>query len=240
MGDRGLLLQWDFGISPENLQILLQAKERVQELLGANVEVTNTYNSLLVRYAGFLNDQERDRQLLEHSFFRGEVGMLSPSIPQRGTPEVWKIPVCYSPGFGLDLNFLAEAKKLSIQEIIDLHTGPVYTVYFIGFLPGFPYLGGMDHKLNYPRKAQPRRHVEEGAVGIAGNQTGIYPKKSPAGWQIIGNCPISLFDVSKNPVCPINAGDKIRLTAINLEKYKHIKQEVEQGRYQPQKIAEDA
>ena len=95
--------------------------------------------------------------------------------------------------FGIDLDEIAQKKKLSIDEIIELHTTPKYQVFSIGFLPGFLYLGGLDKRLHFDRKSVPRLAVKKGAVGIGGMQTGIYPKTSPGGWHIIGNSPVIFF-----------------------------------------------
>ena len=112
-----------------------------------------------------------------------------------------------------------------------MHTAPVYQIYFIGFLPGFLYLGGLDEKLQISRKKTPRRSVEKGSVGIGENQTGIYPKNSPGGWQILGKCPVELFD--KNEALPsvFSAGDKIKFDAVSKEEFYRIEKEIENGDY---------
>jgi inhibitor of KinA len=139
--------------------------------------------------------------------------------------------VCYDEKFGLDLSGIATKNKLGIPKIKSLHSTPVYTIFFIGFLPGFLYLGGLDKKLFFPRKKSPRKEVEKGAVGIAGKQTGIYPQKSPGGWQIIGNCPLDLFDVHENPPSIFKAGDKIKFYPISLEEHQDISEQVETGKF---------
>ena len=113
-------------------------------------------------------------------------------------------------------------KNLSKQKIIALHAQAIYTVYFIGFLPGFLYLGGLDPALNFPRKQIPRLQIKKGAVGIGGVQTGVYPTQSPGGWNIIGNSPISFFNASNKIPCFAKAGDKIQFYTISLKKHKEI------------------
>jgi inhibitor of KinA len=103
------------------------------------------------------------------------------------------IPVCYDPEFGLDLKSLAKTNKLSVDQVIELHTQQTYRVYMLGFLPGFAYMGIVNNKISAPRLSAPRKHVPAGSVGIAGNQTGIYPLDSPGGWNIIGRTPLQLF-----------------------------------------------
>jgi inhibitor of KinA len=103
------------------------------------------------------------------------------------------IPVCYDFAFGLDLKILAKTRKLSVDEVIAFHTQQTYRVYMLGFLPGFAYMGIVNNKISAPRLSAPRKHVPAGSVGIAGNQTGIYPLDSPGGWNIIGRTPLQLF-----------------------------------------------
>jgi inhibitor of KinA len=108
------------------------------------------------------------------------------------------IPVCYGGDFGPDLEEVAGINQLTVQEVIKLHSQPTYQVFMIGFIPGFAYLGGMDARLDTPRKTTPRKAVPAGSVGIAGAQTGVYPMETPGGWQIIGQTPLQLFDAVRN------------------------------------------
>ncbi|MGB3618681.1 MAG: 5-oxoprolinase subunit PxpB, partial [Catalinimonas sp.] len=110
--------------------------------------------------------------------------------------RTFDLPVCYD---GPDLDFVARRAGLTPTEVIALHTMPTYDVHFVGFAPGFPYLGGMDPRLATPRRAEPRPLVAAGAVGIAGGQTGVYPLASPGGWQLIGRTPRPLFDPHRSP-----------------------------------------
>lgn len=131
-------------------------------------------------------------------------------------PTTWEIPVCYDLSFALDLGILAKQKKLSIEEIIDYHCKPLYTVDFLGFLPGFPYLSGLDPLLHTPRRASPRLSVAKGSVAIGGEQTGIYPVQCPGGWHIIGRTPLSFFDPTNNQPCFIKPLDSIKFYPISL------------------------
>jgi inhibitor of KinA len=147
--------------------------------------------------------------------------------------KLWKIPVCYEDQFAPDLTELSEKKKLKKEKVIELHNSVVYDVYFIGFLPGFLYLGGLDKKLHYKRRGKPRRKVQSGDIGIAGDQTGVYPRVSPGGWNIIGNSPLKYFDVKQFPPCFAVAGDKVQFVPIGIEEHEKIKKEVESGVYVP-------
>ena len=130
--------------------------------------------------------------------------------------NIVEIPVCYHEEFGIDLYFVSEQKKLSVQEIIALHTSKPYRIYMIGFLPGFPYMGEVDEQLNMPRKQTPVP-VTAGSVGITGNQTGIYPLNSPGGWQIIGRTPRKLFDASADVPVQLKIGDYVKFYSISKE-----------------------
>lgn len=147
--------------------------------------------------------------------------------------KCWQLPVCYDENLGLDLEELASSKKLSIDEVIHLHTRANYLIYFIGFQPGFLYLGGLDETLHMPRKATPRLRIEKGSVGIGGQQTGIYPQDSSGGWNIIGKTPIDLFDITKEQPCFAKSGDRIRFESINMQTYLQIEKEVLDGTYKP-------
>ena len=118
-----------------------------------------------------------------------------------------KIPVIYD---GEDLAFVAEYNQLSIEEVINIHTFPIYSVYMMGFLPGFAYLGGLDARIATPRKPTPRTKVPAGSVGIAGNQTGIYPSESPGGWQLIGRTERQLYTPNSPEITLLKAGDLVK------------------------------
>ncbi|PWT96020.1 MAG: kinase inhibitor [Bacteroidetes bacterium] len=134
------------------------------------------------------------------------------------------VPVCYDPEYAPDLKFVSEYRKLSVDKIIQLHTAPVYTVYMIGFVPGFPYLGKLDPDLIVPRKETPRTMVDPGSVGIAGEQTGIYPFASPGGWQLIGRTPITLFDPLKNEPTLLRLGDRVRFVPVGKAEFLQIQE----------------
>lgn len=126
-----------------------------------------------------------------------------------------EIPVCYGGDFGPDLDALARAAELSSEEAIALHSGATYHVHMLGFVPGFAYLGGLDARIAMPRRDTPRAHVPAGSVGIAGQQTGIYPLDTPGGWQIIGRTPLQLFRPDSSPPSLLNAGDQVRFMQIS-------------------------
>lgn len=125
-------------------------------------------------------------------------------------PRQVDIPVVYGGAGGPDLAEVARAADLTSQQVVELHSSADYVVYFIGFQPGFPYLGGLDERLHTPRRAEPRLVVPGGSVGIGGSQTGIYPLAAPGGWQLIGHTPLSLFDPQQQPPTLLRPGDSVR------------------------------
>ncbi|WP_404330014.1 5-oxoprolinase subunit PxpB [Mesobacillus maritimus] len=133
------------------------------------------------------------------------------------------IPVCYDEEFSLDMERVMAHTNLTANDIISLHCKPIYTVYMIGFLPGFPYLGKLDEQLATPRLHTPRFKVEKGTVGIGGHQTGIYPLDSPGGWNIIGKTPLDLYRPDRNEPFFIQAGDQLGFSPITKEEYAEIR-----------------
>ena len=129
-------------------------------------------------------------------------------------PRTIEIPVCYGGEFGPDLEFVAQQNQLTPEEVIEIHSASVYLVYFIGFAPGFPYLGGLSDRITAPRRSSPRLRIPAGSVGIAGTQTGIYPLETPGGWQIIGRTPLALFRPDVTPPTLLQAGDQVRFRPI--------------------------
>lgn len=151
----------------------------------------------------------------EHSPARAVQAMLEKIVPapDDAPPEtsLIDIPVRYN---GPDLAAVADRLQLPENEVIRLHSSPVYTVFMIGFLPGFPYLGALPEALSLPRRDTPRLRVPAGSVAIAGRQTGIYPQESPGGWHLIGHTDFPLFDATKMPPARLQAGMRLRFSTI--------------------------
>ncbi|GAA0315162.1 5-oxoprolinase subunit PxpB [Psychrobacter aestuarii] len=127
-----------------------------------------------------------------------------------------EIPVHYGGKYGPDLSALAQSLGMSVEDVVKRHTSATYTVYFIGFQPGFPYLGGLPEDLYFPRHATPRTQVPAGSVGIGGEQTGIYPFSSPGGWQLLGQTDTALFDLADSTPTLLSAGDTLCFRAIDI------------------------
>jgi inhibitor of KinA len=135
-------------------------------------------------------------------------------------PKESVIPVCYGGEYGPDIAFVAEHNHVGIDDVIRLHSEHSYPIYMLGFSPGFPFLGGLSEKLHTPRLTSPRTRVPAGSVGIANNQTGIYPIASPGGWQLIGRSPVRLFDPERPNPFLLRAGDTLRFEPITPDEYR--------------------
>jgi len=145
------------------------------------------------------------------------------SIRLTETTRLVHIPVCYDVSLGIDLEEMAAQKNTTVEEIIELHTAATYRVYMIGFLPGFAYMGKVDSKIVSARKANPRKNVMAGSVGIADFQTGIYPFNSPGGWNIIGQTPMQMFNKNYNQLCILKPNDTVKFEPIGLKEFEELK-----------------
>ncbi len=148
--------------------------------------------------------------------------------PGRGTASpsrVIEIPVCYDLEFALDLEDVARHAHISPRQVVDLHSAAEYRVGCIGFTPGFPFLTGLPKTLATPRRATPRKEIPAGSVGIGGAQTGIYPLRSPGGWNLIGRTPLRLFVPARNPPVLLSAGDRVRFRAITRAEFESLKRQ---------------
>ncbi len=226
LGSIAILIEWPYEINKNILKNIHLFKNKIKiELADVVLDTVPAYNSLTVffdtskiKYSAIL------KKIKEMYKLKNQVLEISSIL--------YKIPVCYDEVFGIDLDEMAKAKKISKERIIEIHCSVIYDVFFIGFLPGFLYLGGLPEELHYKRKPKPRRKIEKGAIGLAGGQTGIYPRESPGGWNIIGNSPINIFDVKNNPPCFAKAGDKIQFVSINLKSHQKIMEQIKSGAYQ--------
>ena len=133
---------------------------------------------------------------------------------------------------GPDIENVAAHNHKTVKEVIRIHTSGEYLIYMLGFIAGFPYLGGMSKEIATPRLKNPRVKIEGGSVGIAGEQTGIYPVDSPGGWQLIGRTPLKLYDADREKPVLLEAGQYIRFRSVSQEEYERIEKEVADGTYQ--------
>ncbi len=166
------------------------------------------YSSLLVCYDPRSISFSQLRDALTH--------LITPSPPHPLIPSrTIAIPTRYGGGFGPDLEFVARHNGIDEAEVIRLHTSVAYRVYFLGFTPGFAYLGSVPEQIAAPRLPTPRARVPMGSVGIAGRQAGVYPLESPGGWRIIGRTELRMFDATREPPALLRAGDRVRFVEIH-------------------------
>lgn len=233
-GNQAILIEWQSKIDVSILESILLFKQKIvsqKELFFSDVIVG--YNSLTIKYKLPFNDFSSEVEKLKSIF------KLDTEI-KKEQRFIWEIPVCYDLEFGIDLEEIAQKSRLKVDEIIKLHSEQIYTVFFIGFLPGFLYLGGLNEQLFFDRKPNPRLNVAKGSVAIGGKQTGVYPSNSAGGWNIIGKTPINFFDVNNDNPCFAKAGDLIKFKPISLKEFYKIEKEIAANQYQLLKTNIDA
>ena len=211
-GDKAILIEWQPKIDETILKDMIQFKAKIKAQVDGVVDVILAYNSITILYKSIIYDFFEKVNDLKTIYLQKVKELEFKSI-------VWEIPVCYDLEFGLDLEEISKKKQLKIDDIIEIHTKPLYTVFFIGFLPGFPYLSGLNQQLFFDRKANPRLKVEKGSVAIGGQQTGVYPVSSSGGWNIIGKTPISFFNINNSQPTFLKSGDKIKFVSISKEEF---------------------
>jgi KipI family sensor histidine kinase inhibitor len=138
-------------------------------------------------------------------------------------PRRLQIPTCYGGEFGPDLDEIARLHGMTPAQVVELHASATYVVYFLGFVPGFAYLGVLPEALATPRLAIPRRSTPPGSVGIADNQTGVYPFATPGGWRLIGRTPIAMFRPGRSNMSFLTIGDRVRFTPISSARFTALK-----------------
>jgi len=203
-GDRALLVEYGDGIDPVVNEKVRAMTALLKRNLPAGVEaVVPAYRSLSILYEPLATNPDRLTEILH------ALEADSDAI-QVAEPKIVPIPVCYGGGFGPDIGIVMEHTGLREDEVIAIHASVDYPIYMIGFTPGFCYLGGLDRRLQTPRRKTPRISLPAGSVGLAESQTGMYPVESPGGWQIIGRTPLRLFAPARENPFLYEAGDRIR------------------------------
>lgn len=206
LGDSAILIQLGDEIDPILNQRVLVLSALLQSI-PAVVETVPAYCTVLVHYDPLATTNNQIKNLIEEKISLLDDSTHSPS-------RRLEIPVLYGNASGPDLEPAATTLALSPSELIRLHSEREYTVYMMGFTPGFPYLGILNEKLSLPRMSTPRTRVPAGSVAIAGSQTGIYPVDSPGGWHILGWTPLQLFDpMNENPFL-FAPGDTVKFTPL--------------------------
>jgi inhibitor of KinA len=233
VGDSALVVRVheDFADAPEEtLDEVLRVFQLLQRAaIPGVIELAPAYNSIAVFYdpvavlkSGGTVEGVFDELATKIQSTINAASRRHRSRTAKRAPRLIEIPVCYDPEFGFDLDRVAAHTKLSERDIIDLHSAGEYRVACIGFVPGFTFLAGLPNNLATPRRDVPRKEIPPGSVGIGGAQTGIYPLRSPGGWNLIGRTPLRLFDASKNPPTLLCPGDRMRFRAISRQEFESL------------------
>jgi len=216
-GENALIAYLGEETSPEVSGRVQAAAIAIEAALGeVLIDLVPSYASLLIIY---------DALLADHMNVSARIRAAVRDIESNtaiGKGHTLVLPVYYSPESGEDLEALASGANITIDEVIALHSGMEYRVYAIGFAPGFAYLGEVDERIAAPRLASPRTKVPRGAVAIADRQTAVYPAVSPGGWNLIGRCPVRMFNPGANPTMPVSVGDRVRFEAIDRDQFLHL------------------
>lgn len=215
-GDSAVTVEFSKEMSEEvNRKIRFLACEIESEKLKGIRECVPTFCSLTVYFDPLVTTRKKtEKNILKiiNSYKEGS----------KETRRVFLIPVCYDGEYAPDMDDVCELTGLSKEEVIRIHSGTDYLIYMLGFLPGFPYLGGMDKRIEAARLDSPRTSIPVGAVGIGGKQTGIYPLASPGGWRLIGRTPVKVYDSERENPILYKAGDYIRFCPISEEEFQKI------------------
>ena len=212
-GENALIMYLGSETSPAVSARVQAAAAAMGQALGEDlIDLVPSYASLLIIY----DPLRTDHLSVAHRVRQAVAGL---EAGEQGEGRCVVLPVYYAPEAGADLESLAARSGLSTEEVIALHSGAEYRVYAIGFAPGFAYLGQVDARIAAPRLATPRQQVPRGAVAIADRQTAVYPAVSPGGWNLIGRCPVRMFDPAADPVMPVAVGDRVRFEPVSRERY---------------------
>lgn len=218
LGDAALVVQFENSMDPAVHARVLQLFGQLQNAPAFIRDVVPAYCSLTIHYDVAALHEEGA------SAFENVKRLLQPLLQNSvcATPLVQRtvrIPVCFAGRFAPDLQELAGQKRLAVANVIQTFTATAYTVYMIGFLPGFAYMGRVDSRLATPRRSSPRQNVAAGSVGIAGEQTGIYPLASPGGWNLIGRTPLALFNKDEKDPVLLRPGDSVTFYPITEDEF---------------------
>lgn len=213
-GDKAIVVEFGDIIDEDINRKVINLMKNIESssLINSIYEMIPTYRSLMIIY----NPLKITFNDLINSVKNIECNL---KVLDKREKNIIKIPVLYGNDYGPDIDTVAKHNRLSIEEVIRLHSEAEYLVYMLGFTPGFTYLGGMNNKLETPRLDNPRVKIPEGSVGIAGKQTGVYPIESPGGWQLIGRTPIKLYNPKRENPILLKAGDYVKFTPITKDEF---------------------
>lgn len=219
-GDAAVAVEFGSAISPELVARVAALDHQVGlarargELAGVT-ETMPTFRSLTVLYDPLVTSRAALDPVLLALAAREAATQASP-------PRCWRLPVCYGGAFGADLNDVAAAHGLAPDDVVRLHSSAEYTVYMLGFMPGMPFMGGLPDVLSMPRRKEPRVRVPVGSVGVTGPLTNVYPWESPGGWQLLGRCPVPMFDLALASPALLAPGDRVGFDAVTPARYAEL------------------
>ena len=222
-GDTALVVEFGDAIDRDTNARVLALADRIDAAgIAGVVEMVPTFRSLMVHY---------DPVALLFGELKAHVeALLLPGLAvATHMARLWTLPTCYGGELGPDLEDVSQATGLSLESIIELHSANTYHVYCIGFLPGWPYMGDLDERLEMPRRTNPRVKVPMGAVCIAQRMTGVYPLESPGGWHLIGRTPARMFDMRRTPSVLLSPGDQVRYKRVSRADYDMLEAHAEAG-----------
>ena len=222
LNEKTLLLEWPEDCSRSLLSQIKALETRLVKNIAGIRETQVVYKSLCIHW---------DKPLEEDKIQAVRSSLAEPAKSIGEVARLWKIPVCYGGDFGPDLESCATSLGLTPEKLVERHTSFIYPVYGIGFLPGFLYLGDVPYEIQVARRSEPRLQVSQGTVGLAGQQTGIYPQQSPGGWQLLGRTPVKLFEVNQSPPCKIQVGDGVQFYAIDSPTFSLMQIQIEEEIY---------
>jgi inhibitor of KinA len=221
-GDTALVVEFGNSIDRRISATVLALARRVSQIdLGGVIECVPTFRSLMVHYDPLVVTSAslgmRIGELMRGLHIREDVG------------RVWRLPACYDLCIAPDLEHVADRTGLSAAQVVECHSATSYHVYMLGFLPGMAYLGDVPAELVLPRLATPRLKVPAGSLGIATTMTCVYPMDTPAGWHLIGRCPVPFLERRLQPTVLLAAGDKVTFTPVSLDEYEQLSAQAAAG-----------
>lgn len=225
-GDSALLVEFGNAINANlNQQATDFAARLREEKTNVFTDIVPAFCSVYIEYDALEAGYDEVREIVQRNLYK----KTGTRIKEKKTIE---IPVCYGGIYGEDLPFVVKHAGLTVQQVVDIHSSRDYLIYMLGFMPGFPYLGGLDPRIFTPRLQTPRLKIPAGSVGIGGEQTGIYPLGSPGGWQLIGRTPLRPYRPDREPPIAYEAGNYIHFVPVSEKEYQLIQKDDENETYQ--------
>jgi len=226
MGDRCLIIEFESRVDPEiNARVRSLAEYLLAHPIAGVVDVVPAFTTVAIHYRPEAVGDGAPNEPPYLRLCRSIERILAQGVTRtHAGARVVDVPVCYGGEFGPDLDEVAVLRELTPQQVIELHAASPHQVYMLGFAPGFPYLGGLDPRLEMPRRATPRTKVAAGSVAIAREQSAIYSIETPGGWNLLGRTPLRLFTPEADPPCLLQPGDNVRFVPITAEQFRAAQQ----------------